>query len=195
MNARQLHININEKVDEIIGDKQENLKMLNYLEECAPSLHRVIIENEDIFNEIEYYRDIQLLLKPSSSNFNDISQIDLTSAFKLFKVKDSQTILANTVCPLGCFGSSRLQFGWTSSSYIFHTTLNRHMKLWNIDKFIQYIDDIIFYDKVDEFKKLERPTTKVQMRRVLGKLNFVPPHNPKFLMIVKNLYPKNENYD
>lgn len=53
MNARQLHININEKVDEIMGDRQENLKMLNYLEECAPSLHRVIIENEDIINEVQ----------------------------------------------------------------------------------------------------------------------------------------------
>uniref|UniRef100_A0A0K0FPM6 Reverse transcriptase domain-containing protein n=1 Tax=Strongyloides venezuelensis TaxID=75913 RepID=A0A0K0FPM6_STRVS len=51
--ARQLRININEKVDEIMGDRQENLKMLNYFEECASLLHRVIIENEDIFNEVQ----------------------------------------------------------------------------------------------------------------------------------------------
>uniref|UniRef100_A0A0K0FHY4 RT_RNaseH_2 domain-containing protein n=1 Tax=Strongyloides venezuelensis TaxID=75913 RepID=A0A0K0FHY4_STRVS len=33
------------------------------------------------------------------------------------------------------------------------------------------------------------------MQRVLGKLNFVARHISKFSMIVKNLYPKNKNYD
>uniref|UniRef100_A0A0N5BDS9 Reverse transcriptase domain-containing protein n=1 Tax=Strongyloides papillosus TaxID=174720 RepID=A0A0N5BDS9_STREA len=90
--------------------------------------------------EIELPNLVEIQQKLSQNEC--FSKADLKWAFKNLGISDGSQEYSTIVTAYGTFQSNRLQFGYKSSSSIFHKWFESCLKEFGVEKYILYIDDL-----------------------------------------------------
>uniref|UniRef100_A0A0K0FHQ8 CCHC-type domain-containing protein n=1 Tax=Strongyloides venezuelensis TaxID=75913 RepID=A0A0K0FHQ8_STRVS len=120
-------------------------------------------------------------------------QLDLRDAFKLIGIADEHQQYSTISTVWGNFYSPLLQFGYRCTPGMFH---NYFASLLNTQEFpdcIQYMDDIIFYEKIDSLLGESKPDSITGMRSVIGKINHISKFISNYGQIMSSLHPKSES--